>query len=193
MEGNHISESRSELMLNDGSGEEGELREGSDDVEELQEPRGRETEQVLHIRLEMQDTTELRPNKSVGILEVQVRGPEKLGCLFRDCRNYVQKVRRLNIGARDTDYINRMFIRMHQKNSDFFHLISMDQKFNDVVCVDSTYLVNKYKMPTWLGVMGGQALVTVMTDQCESMGNAIKEVMPTTIQRYCIWHIIASF
>ncbi|KAI5667530.1 hypothetical protein M9H77_17383 [Catharanthus roseus] len=113
----------------DGCGEEGELREGSDDAEELQEPRGRETEQVHPIsidnriwqvskvvkqynhelhpsmsrfmlphrslssnmkrKLEMHETARLKPNKSVRILEVHARGPDKLECLPRDCRNYV--------------------------------------------------------------------------------------------------------
>ncbi|KAI5680949.1 hypothetical protein M9H77_02176 [Catharanthus roseus] len=189
MEGNHISESRDKLILNDGSGKEGELREGSDNTEGLQEPRGRETEQVLPVSIEeteMHDTAGKRPSKSVRILEVQARGSDKLGCLPRDCRNNVQKVRRLNIGAGDTDCINRMFIRMHQKNSDFFHLIRMDEEvayeeFNDVDFVDSMDLVNKYKIPTWHTAIGGQSSVAIMTDQCESMGDAIKEVMPTTI------------
>ncbi|KAI5671032.1 hypothetical protein M9H77_11396 [Catharanthus roseus] len=138
----------------------GREREGSDDVEEFQEPRGQETEQLLAIsiskyfnnideffihikrmqkvrvlvllknqrygmwrvakvvehhnhelhssisrfilpyrslssnmkrKLEMHDTAGLTPNKSMRILKVQVRGLAKLGCLPRDCRNYVQK------------------------------------------------------------------------------------------------------
>ncbi|KAI5654115.1 hypothetical protein M9H77_31302 [Catharanthus roseus] len=195
MEENHISESGGELILNDGSGEEGEVREGS-----------REIEHVLPISL-THDTVGLRPNKSVRILEVRIGGPDKLGCLPRDCRNYVQKLRRLNIGAGDADCINRIFIKMHQKNSNFFHLMLMDEEayeeFNDVVCVDSTYLLNRYNMPfvtivevnhhgqctfTWLAIIGGQAPAIIMTDQCESMGNAIKEVMSIKIRRCCIWH-----
>ncbi|KAI5657585.1 hypothetical protein M9H77_26378 [Catharanthus roseus] len=41
-----------QLMLNDGRGKEGKVREGSDDAEELQEPRGRETEEVLPISID---------------------------------------------------------------------------------------------------------------------------------------------
>ncbi|KAI5653355.1 hypothetical protein M9H77_30542 [Catharanthus roseus] len=36
--------------------------------------------------------------------------------------------RRLNIGAGDADCINSMFLRMYQKNNDFFHLIRMDDE-----------------------------------------------------------------
>ncbi|KAI5682380.1 hypothetical protein M9H77_03608 [Catharanthus roseus] len=79
-------------------------------------------------KLERHDTAGQRPGKSVSILEVQTGGPDKLGCLLRDCKNYIQKVRRLNIGARVVDCINRMFIRMHQKNSYFFHLIRVDDE-----------------------------------------------------------------
>ncbi|KAI5664151.1 hypothetical protein M9H77_23474 [Catharanthus roseus] len=217
MEGNHIFELEGELMLNDGSGEE--EYEGSDNAEELQEPRvSKVVEQYnhkLHLsmsrfmlahrslisnmrrKLEMHDTTGLRHNKSVRILEVQVGGLNILGCLPRDCRNYVQKVRMLNIGAGDAYCLNRMFIRMHQKNSDFFHLICVDDKvayeeFNNVVCIYSTYLVNKYKMCTWLTGLGSQALAAIMKDQCKSMENEIKEVMPTIIRQYYIWHIMCK-
>ncbi|KAI5657155.1 hypothetical protein M9H77_25948 [Catharanthus roseus] len=188
MEENHISKSGGELILNNGSGEEGELREGSDDAEELQESRGREIEQVLPInlgkyfnnideKLEMHDTAGLRPSKSVRILEVQVRGPDKL-CLPRD--------------SGDADCKNRMFIRMHKKNSDFFHLIRMDEEvayeeFNDVVHVDLTYLVNRYKMPFYLTCSNGGSSACCNNDrQCENIGNAIKEVMPTKIRQYYI-------
>ncbi|KAI5667247.1 hypothetical protein M9H77_17100 [Catharanthus roseus] len=166
MEENHISESGGEVMLNDGSSKEGELREGSDDAEELQEPRGQETEQVLPIsirKLEMHDTARLRPSKSVRISKVQIGRSDKLGCLPRDCRNYVQKLRRLNIGAGDADCINRMFIRMHKKNIAY-------EEFNDVVYVDSAYLVNRSKMPNWLAAIAGDAPAVIMTGQCESIG-----------------------
>ncbi|KAI5674946.1 hypothetical protein M9H77_05896 [Catharanthus roseus] len=54
-------------------------------------------------KLEMHDTARLRPSKSVRILEVQAGGWDKLGCLLRDCKNYVQKERRLNIEVGDAD------------------------------------------------------------------------------------------
>ncbi|KAI5672885.1 hypothetical protein M9H77_13249 [Catharanthus roseus] len=196
MEGNHIYESGGELMLNDGGSEEDELREGSDDsMSRFMLPYISLSTNVNR-KLEMHDRARLRHNKSVRIFEVQAGGLDKFGCLPRDCRNYVQKVRKLNIGAWDVDCINRMFIRIHQKDSDFFHLIRMDEEvayeeFNDVVCVNLMYLVSRYKMP-FLAIMGGQAPGAIMIDQCESVGNAIKEVMPTTIQRYCICHIICK-
>lgn len=197
-------------------------------------------------KLEAKNIAKTRPNKSVRPLEVQVGGPDKLDCLPRDCRNDVESVRRLKISGGDVDCINRMFLSMQQENSDFFHLIHADEEgrvdnvfwvhprsraayeeFNDAVSIDSTFLINRYKIPfvsiigvnhhghpillgsalishedtetykwvfrTWLAAMGGQPPIAVMTDQCESMRSAIKEVMPNTIQSYYIFHILCKF
>lgn len=97
---------------------------------------------------------------------MQVGKPKKLNCLPKDYRNYVEIVRRLNFDVGDIDCINRMFLRMQQKSSDFFRLIHTDEEgrliivfwvhprnraayeeFNDVVTVDFSYIVNRYKMP----------------------------------------------
>lgn len=66
--------------------------------------------------------------KSVRVLVAQVGGPDKLNCLVRDYRNYVESVRRLNLHARDVDRITRIFLRMQQKTSDYFHLIHTEKE-----------------------------------------------------------------
>lgn len=123
-----------------------------------------------------------------------------------------------------------MFLRMQQKSSDFFRLIHTDEErrliivfwvhpqnraayeeFNDVVTVDFSYIVNRYKMPfvsivgvnhhgqsilfglalisredketykqffnPWVAAMVDQPPTAIMTNQCESMRNAMKQVM----------------
>ncbi|RYR12534.1 hypothetical protein Ahy_B04g070041 isoform E [Arachis hypogaea] len=42
----------------------------------------------------------------------------------------------------------------------------------------------------WLCCMGGKAPKGILTEQCASMQKAIKKCMPTTIHRWCIWHIM---
>ncbi|XP_021689522.2 protein FAR-RED IMPAIRED RESPONSE 1-like [Hevea brasiliensis] len=117
-------------------------------------------------RLEAHNIAEIRPSKSVRLLKVQASGPEKLSCLPRDCRNFIDILKRWKLSNGDADYINRMFLRMQQQNTNFFHLIDTDEdqrltnvflvhprsiiayeEFCDVVSVDTTYLVNHYKMP----------------------------------------------
>ncbi|RYR34541.1 hypothetical protein Ahy_A10g049492 [Arachis hypogaea] len=41
----------------------------------------------------------------------------------------------------------------------------------------------------YLPCMGGNILKGILTDQCTSMKRAIEACMPTTIHRWCIWHI----
>ncbi|XP_050232898.1 protein FAR-RED IMPAIRED RESPONSE 1-like [Mercurialis annua] len=134
---------------------------------------------------------------------------------------------------------------MHQINRDFFHLMEVSdagrllnvmwihprskaayEEFHDVVSFDTTYLVNKYRMPfatvvginhhgqsillgcalvthedirsfkwlfsNWLEAMGGIHPHAILTDQCESIKAATREVMPNTIHRFCLWHIMCK-
>ncbi|XP_057786803.1 protein FAR1-RELATED SEQUENCE 2-like [Salvia miltiorrhiza] len=48
----------------------------------------------------------------------------------------------------------------------------------------------KWFFSNWLDAMGGVAPTAILTDQCESIKNALKELMPDTIHRFCIWHIL---
>ncbi|KAH6762419.1 hypothetical protein C2S52_019852 [Perilla frutescens var. hirtella] len=50
----------------------------------------------------------------------------------------------------------------------------------------------KWMFSNWLAAMGGVAPVGIITDQDESIKQALFEVMPDTINRYCIWHIMAK-
>ncbi|RYQ97345.1 hypothetical protein Ahy_B08g093392 [Arachis hypogaea] len=48
----------------------------------------------------------------------------------------------------------------------------------------------KWKFECWLRCMGGKAPKGILTDQCTSIQRAIELCMPTTIHRWCIWHIM---
>ncbi|RYQ95460.1 hypothetical protein Ahy_B08g090760 [Arachis hypogaea] len=48
----------------------------------------------------------------------------------------------------------------------------------------------KWLFECWLRCMGGKAVKGIFTDQCASMQRAIEMCMPTTIHRWCIWHIM---
>ncbi|KAL8518307.1 hypothetical protein ACS0TY_009609 [Phlomoides rotata] len=86
------------------------------------------------------------------------------------------------------------------------------EEFHDVVSFDMTYLVNRYKMPlasivgvnqhrysillgcalNWLQAMNGVHPNVIITDQCPSINFMIRDVMPNTTHRYCIWHIMSK-
>ncbi|RYQ84711.1 hypothetical protein Ahy_B10g104171 [Arachis hypogaea] len=48
----------------------------------------------------------------------------------------------------------------------------------------------KWLFECWLCCMGGKAPKGILTDQCASIQRAIEMCMPTTIHRWCIWHIM---
>ncbi|RYQ85251.1 hypothetical protein Ahy_B10g104756 [Arachis hypogaea] len=48
----------------------------------------------------------------------------------------------------------------------------------------------KWLFQCWLRCMGGNAPKGFLTDQCASIKRALEACMPTTIHRWCIWHIM---
>ncbi|KAH0688883.1 hypothetical protein KY289_016241 [Solanum tuberosum] len=195
--------------------------------------------------LEAHDIAGIRPAKSIRLLEVQEGGPDKMGCTPKDCRNYILQQQRMTTLACDAAVIQKFFASMQMKDDEFFYVIDTDdatrlrnvvwvqthykyayREFSDVVCFDTTYLVNQWRMPfasfvgvnqhkqsilsgcalltsadietykfvfsTWLAAMGNVPPTAILTDQCESIKAAITRVLPDTIHRYCIWHIMTK-
>ncbi|CAA3021758.1 Hypothetical predicted protein [Olea europaea subsp. europaea] len=87
-------------------------------------------------------------------------------CIEKDCRNYVEQVRRLRLGEEDAAAIQFYFSNMQARCSGFFFSMDLDEEsllrnifwavnrsrltykeFGDVVTFDTTYLTNKYDMP----------------------------------------------
>ncbi|KAG6536338.1 hypothetical protein ZIOFF_001392 [Zingiber officinale] len=183
--------------------------------------------------------------KNIKLLEVQAGGPENLGCLPKDCRNFIEKRRRLRLGDGDAEAIRKLFITMQLRDRNFFNLMDVDdegrlcnvlwihprskaayEEFHDIISFDTTYLVNKYKMPfatfvginhhgqsillgcalvthedarsfkwlfmNWLEAMGNIHPTAILTDQCESIRITLRDVMPNTIHRFCLWHILSK-
>ncbi|KAL8476827.1 hypothetical protein ACS0TY_029215 [Phlomoides rotata] len=80
-------------------------------------------------QLEANDIAGIRPCKNMRICEVQSGGPQNLGCLPRDCRNFVDQRMRLRLGDGDAEAIRQLFCRLQLKDGNFFILwilIKMD-------------------------------------------------------------------
>ncbi|XP_057808871.1 protein FAR-RED IMPAIRED RESPONSE 1-like [Salvia miltiorrhiza] len=50
----------------------------------------------------------------------------------------------------------------------------------------------KWFFTNWLDAMEGVQPTTILTDQCESIRIALREVMPDSINRFCLWHIVSK-
>ncbi|XP_057500884.1 protein FAR-RED IMPAIRED RESPONSE 1-like [Actinidia eriantha] len=117
-------------------------------------------------KLVLNEQAGIRLNKTVASLHIEAGGPDKVPYLTRDCRNYLEKLRRLQLAEGDAEAIHHYFMRMRGDNADFFYVMNLNEKgrlrnvfwdnarsreackeFSDVVTFDTTYLVNKYDMP----------------------------------------------
>ncbi|KAL7221718.1 hypothetical protein ACSBR1_023629 [Camellia fascicularis] len=79
-------------------------------------------------RLELLAKVGIRMNKSFNSLVVQAGGHEKLTYLEKDCRNYIEKVRRIELGDGDAIAMHNYFLKMQADNSEFFHMMDLDEK-----------------------------------------------------------------
>ncbi|WMV43628.1 hypothetical protein MTR67_037013 [Solanum verrucosum] len=126
----------------------------------------RKISKTLKRKLEAYDIAGIRPAKSIRLLEVQAGGLDKMGCTPKDCRNYILQQRRMRTLSCDAATIQKFFALMQMKDDEFFYVIDTDnvgrlrnvvwvhthckyayREFSDVVCFDSTYLVNQWRMP----------------------------------------------
>ncbi|XP_062164654.1 protein FAR1-RELATED SEQUENCE 5-like [Alnus glutinosa] len=117
-------------------------------------------------RLELNDRARIRLCKNFNSLVVESGGFENLSFGERDCRNYINKARELNLGKGGAQALCDYFRRMQKQNSGFYYVIDVDDDcrlrnvfwadarsraaydfFGDVITFDTTYLTNKYDMP----------------------------------------------
>nr|XP_048331604.1 protein FAR-RED IMPAIRED RESPONSE 1-like [Ziziphus jujuba var. spinosa] len=77
-------------------------------------------------KLEINDKAGIRLNKNFNSLVVEAGGHEYLTFLEKDCRNYIDKIRRLRLGEGDAVAIQKYFLKMQADNSSFFYTMDLD-------------------------------------------------------------------
>lgn len=126
----------------------------------------REIDEHVKKQLEFGDIAGIGPKKSYNQLVIEAGGHENCTFIEKDCRNHIEKARRLRLGEGDSVAIQNYFLMMQAQNSDFFFSMDLDEdgtlrnvfwadprsreackEFGDVVTFDTTYLTNKYDMP----------------------------------------------
>lgn len=117
-------------------------------------------------RLELNDRAGIQVNKNFNYLVVAADGHENLSFDEKECRNYLEKKRRLKLGSGDAEAIREYFMKMQSSNPNFFSVMDVDDEsqlrnvfwadarsravydsFDDVITFDTTYLAKKYDMP----------------------------------------------
>ncbi|XP_042978792.1 protein FAR1-RELATED SEQUENCE 5-like [Carya illinoinensis] len=123
--------------------------------------------------LDLNDRAGIRMNKNFGVLVVEAGGFENLDFQEKDCRNFIDKARKLRLGKGGGEALTEYFKRMRSQNDGFVYMIDVDEDlrlrnvfwadarsraayeyFGDVITFDTTYLTNRYGMPfaTFVGV-----------------------------------------
>ncbi|XP_071728369.1 protein FAR-RED IMPAIRED RESPONSE 1-like [Rutidosis leptorrhynchoides] len=117
-------------------------------------------------QLEIFQRVGVRMNKGFNTFVVENKGYENIPITEKDCRNYIDKVKRLKFGEGDAEAIQSYFMKVQSTDQNFFYSWELDdenrlkslfwadarcreayEEFGDVVTFDTTYLTNKYHMP----------------------------------------------
>ncbi|XP_037410250.1 protein FAR1-RELATED SEQUENCE 6-like [Triticum dicoccoides] len=117
-------------------------------------------------RLELNDRAGIRVNKNFNSFVVAADGHDSLTFGEKNCRNFLEKTRRLKLGSGDAEAVCDYFVKMQSANPNFFSVMDVDdesrlrnvfwadarsravyESFHDVITFDTTYLMNKYDMP----------------------------------------------
>ncbi|XP_057444298.1 protein FAR1-RELATED SEQUENCE 6-like [Lotus japonicus] len=117
-------------------------------------------------RLELNDQVGINVSRNFRAFVVEANGYDNLTFGEKDCRNYIDKVRRLRLGTGDAQAIQNYFVRKQKQNSQFYYVMDVDddshlrnvfwadarsriayEYFGEVITFDTTYLTNKYDMP----------------------------------------------
>ncbi|XP_031273173.1 protein FAR-RED IMPAIRED RESPONSE 1-like [Pistacia vera] len=90
-------------------------------------------------KLEVNGRAGIRPNKNFNSLYIEARGVENFSFLQKDCKNYTEKFRRLQLGGGDASALQKYFLKMQNENSNFFHIMDLDEEgsLKNVLWVDA--------------------------------------------------------
>ncbi|RYR28707.1 hypothetical protein Ahy_B01g052863 isoform A [Arachis hypogaea] len=172
----------------------------------------RELSMSVRRTIENNEEASIRPSKIFQSFVAAAGGHRELNFIEKDVRNYITREVR-NISEQEyAKEFGKYLLRMKEKNQNFFFELELEddqsiklafwadarsraafEYFGDVIPFDTTYNTNKYNLVcgSFVGVNhhGGNAPKGFLTDQCASIKRAIEACMPTTIHRWCIWHI----
>ncbi|RYQ88419.1 hypothetical protein Ahy_B09g095621 isoform F [Arachis hypogaea] len=149
--------------------------------------------------IENNEEAGIRPSKTYQSFVAATGGHRELNFIEKDVRNYITREVRNVSEQEDAKEFGKYLLRMKEKNQNFFFELELEEDqsiklafwadarsravfeyFGDVISFDTTYNTNR----------GGNAPKEFLTDQCASMKRALEACMPTTIHRWCIWHIM---
>ncbi|RYQ88308.1 hypothetical protein Ahy_B09g095574 isoform C [Arachis hypogaea] len=168
----------------------------------------RELSMSIRRTIENNEEAGIRPSKTYQSFVAAAGGHRELNFIEKDVRNYITREVRNVSEQEDAKEFGRAAFEY------FGDVISFDTTYNtnryNLVCgsfvgvnhhgqstlLGCSLMKNeeiesfKWLFQCWLRCMGGNAPKGFLTDQCASMKRALEACMPTTVHRWCIWHIM---
>ncbi|KAH9657389.1 protein FAR1-RELATED SEQUENCE [Citrus sinensis] len=95
-------------------------------------------------RIEMNDCAGVRIAQNFNSIVVGAGGYENVSFLEKDCKNFVDKTRRLQLEKGDAMTLLKYF---QKKQAEYSRSRAAYKYFGDVITFNTTYLTNKYDMP----------------------------------------------
>ncbi|XP_072084579.1 protein FAR1-RELATED SEQUENCE 5-like [Arachis hypogaea] len=182
-----------------------------DQVEMLKQHR--ELSMFVRRTIKTHEEAGIRPSKTYQSFVATADSHRELGFIEKDVMNYI--TRELNLEG--DHYIKHAFwadVRSRAAFDYFGNVVSFDNTYNtnrynlvlgsfvgmnhhgQSTLLGCALMKNediqsfKWLFECWLRCMRGKAPKGILTDQCASIQRAIELWMPTTIHRWCIWHIM---
>ncbi|KAL0010130.1 hypothetical protein SO802_005238 [Lithocarpus litseifolius] len=134
-------------------------------------------------QLELNAKAGIKMNKNFNSLVVEAGGHENLPFLEKDCRNHIDKVKRLELGEGDAVAMNKYFLKMQANYSNFFYMMDFAEDGEDT----NTF---RWLFESWLTCMSRVPPSAIITDQDKAMKKVIQIVFPKARHRWCLWHIL---
>ncbi|XP_057811860.1 protein FAR1-RELATED SEQUENCE 5-like [Salvia miltiorrhiza] len=138
--------------------------------------------------------------QQMRLLEIEYGGPGHVGCTERDIRNIEQELRDEQKGV-DAETLIEFFASEKDKNPTFFFDYETDSNkmFRRCFWADPKSMSDEktesfiWLLKKWMEAMPTGAPKVIITDQDPAMTKAIAQVLPFTVHRYCLWHILTKF
>ncbi|GFS39608.1 far-red elongated hypocotyls 3 [Actinidia rufa] len=88
----------------------------------------RALDEKVRKKLVLNERAGIRLNKIVASLHIEAGRPDKVTYLPRNCQNYLDKLRRLQLAEGDAEAMHRYFMRMRGDNADFFYAMGLNDE-----------------------------------------------------------------
>ncbi|XP_028080761.1 protein FAR1-RELATED SEQUENCE 5-like [Camellia sinensis] len=163
--------------------------------------------------IDMLNETGVPTRKIASVLSQESISDCNGGCVTMDIQNYLGSKRRKLLKDGDAQRMYNYFIRVNQRTQTLFmqlkwmKIIAWEIVFGPMqgqgvnhhyqsIMFGCALLVNEttesyiWLLKTWLETMGGHNPAVIITDDDKAMAKAISYVLPNSIHRLCMWHIL---